>query len=115
MAGRSAPPEAGQGLLEDKTHGHPEPRRPNPIKRQTVQFIAMLLTILVAVLVLSADIRNLRADVRALGVDVKTDTAEVKTDTAKLRADMKAIQENLVQINNRSFIQIGSNNNNNRQ
>ena len=115
MAGRSAPPEAGQGLLEDKTHGHPEPRRPKPINWQPVQFIAMLLTILVAVLVLSADIRNLRADVRALGVDVKTDTAEVKTDTAELRADMKAIQESLVQINNRSFIQIGSGNNSNRQ
>ncbi len=114
MAGRSAPPEGWKGLLEDKTHGHPEPRRPKPI-RQTVQFIAMLLTILVAVLVLSADIRNLRADVRALGVDVKTDTAEVKTDTAELRADMKAIQESLVQINNRSFIQIGSGNNSNRQ
>ena len=75
--------------------------------------------ILVAVLVLSADIRNIRADVRALGAEVKTDIAslrtEVKTDTAELRADMDArlaeIQKSLVQINNRSFIQIGSGNN----
>ena len=64
MAGKSAPPsadvEAGQRLLEDKTHAQ---RRRKLINWQAVQFVVILLTILVAVLVLSTDIR---ADVRAL-------------------------------------------------
>ena len=58
-----------------------------------VQFVVIVLTILVAVLVLSADIRDVRADVRALRAEVKTDMAdlrtEVKADIADLRTEVK--------------------------
>ena len=64
-----------------------------------VQFVVIVLTILVAVLVLSADIRDVRADVRALRAEVKTDVAalraEVKTDVAALRAEISADVESL--------------------
>lgn len=68
-----------------------------PVDWQTaVQFVVIVLTILVAVFVLSADIRDVRADVRTLRSEVKTDVAalrsEVETDMAALRSDMAALR-----------------------
>ena len=92
---------------------------------QAVQFVVIVLAILVAVLILRADIRYVRAEVKtdmaALRAEVKTDMAALRTevkdrhsrlraevgaDVADLRADMETLHVDLTHTIETSLVRI---------
>ena len=67
---------------------------------QAVQFVVIVLAILVAVLILRADIRYVRAE------DIAACRAEVGTEVAALRADMETLHIDLTHTIETSLVRI---------
>ena len=103
-AGRRYARQIIRGSVADMSVADTTPARSQAAARKlidwqaAVQFLVIVLTVLVAVFVLSADIRDVRADVRALRADMRADVAAMRADVKTLQADLHDIESRLVRI-----------------